>query len=38
VREAARAVFRPERMSVVAVGLLRSAEEQKLEKLVRSFG
>jgi predicted Zn-dependent peptidase len=38
VREAARSVFRPEKLSVVAVGLLRSADEQKLEKLVRGFG
>jgi predicted Zn-dependent peptidase len=38
VREAARSVFRPDRMSVVAVGLLRSADEQKLEKLARGFG
>lgn len=38
VREAARVVFRPDRLSVVAVGLLRSADEQKLEKLVRGFG
>lgn len=38
VREAARTVFRPERLSVVAVGLLRLSDEQKLEKQVRSFG
>jgi predicted Zn-dependent peptidase len=38
VREAARAVFRQDRMSVVAVGLLRSSDEQRLEKQVRSFG
>jgi len=38
VREAARAVFRPERLSVVAVGLLRPSEEAKLERAVRSFG
>ncbi|MGK3982229.1 pitrilysin family protein [Sorangium sp. So ce136] len=38
VRDAARALFRPERLTVVAVGLLRSSEEAKLEKAVRSFG
>ncbi|KYF82451.1 hypothetical protein BE17_26030 [Sorangium cellulosum] len=38
VRDAARALFRPERLTVVAVGLLRSSEETKLEKAVRSFG
>ncbi|HSN97998.1 MAG TPA: pitrilysin family protein [Candidatus Nanopelagicales bacterium] len=38
VREAARAIFRPERLSVVAVGLLRSSEESKLERAIRSFG
>lgn len=38
VRDAARAMFRPERLSVVAVGLLRASEEAKLEKTVRSFG
>jgi predicted Zn-dependent peptidase len=38
VREAARAMFRPERLTVVAVGLLRAAEEAKLEKAVRAFG
>jgi predicted Zn-dependent peptidase len=38
VRDAARAVFRGDRLSVVAVGLLRSSEEQRLEKLVRGFG
>ncbi|KYF98995.1 M16 family metallopeptidase [Sorangium sp. So ce394] len=38
VRDAARALFRPERLTVVAVGLLRSAEEAKLEKAVRAFG
>jgi predicted Zn-dependent peptidase len=38
VREAARAIFRPERLSVVAVGLLRPSEEAKLERAVRSFG
>lgn len=38
VREAARAIFRPERLSVVAVGLLRASEQAKLERVVRSFG
>jgi predicted Zn-dependent peptidase len=38
VREVARAIFRPERLSVVAVGLLKSSEEAKLERAVRSFG
>ncbi|WP_438020134.1 pitrilysin family protein [Sorangium sp. So ce315] len=38
VRDAARALFRPERLTVVAVGLLRASEEAKLEKAVRSFG
>lgn len=38
VREAARVIFRPERMSVVAVGLLRASEQAKLERVVRSFG
>jgi predicted Zn-dependent peptidase len=37
VRAAAEAVFRPERLSVVAVGLLREAEERKLDKLVKGF-
>src|SRR5262245_60022025 len=37
VREAARTIFRPERLSVVAVGLLKAAEEAKLERAVRSF-
>lgn len=38
VREAALAIFRPERLSVVAVGLLRASEQAKLERVVRSFG
>ncbi|EYF00837.1 M16 family metallopeptidase [Chondromyces apiculatus] len=38
VQAAARAIFRPERLSVVAVGLLRSSEEARLEKVVRNFG
>jgi predicted Zn-dependent peptidase len=37
VKAAAQAVFRPDRMSVVAVGLLTNAEQQKLEKAVRTF-
>ena len=37
VRAAAELVFRPERLSVVAVGLLSEAEEKKLEKAVRAF-
>ncbi|MFO0761846.1 MAG: pitrilysin family protein [Byssovorax sp.] len=37
VREAARAVFRADRMSVVAVGMLSEVEERKLEKLVKGF-
>jgi len=38
VREAARTIFRPERLTVVAVGLLRPSEESKLERAIRSFG
>ena len=34
VRAAAEAVFRADRMSVVAVGLLRDADERKLEKVL----
>jgi predicted Zn-dependent peptidase len=37
VRDAAQAVFRADRLSMVAVGLLSEAEEKRLEKLVRSF-
>jgi predicted Zn-dependent peptidase len=37
VRAAAEAVFRGDRLSVVAVGLLEDADERKLEKLVRGF-
>jgi predicted Zn-dependent peptidase len=37
VRAAAETVFRPDRMSVVAVGLLSEAEERKLERAVRAF-
>ena len=38
VREAAHRIFRPERLTVVAVGLLRASEEAKLERAVRCFG
>jgi predicted Zn-dependent peptidase len=38
VRDAAQRIFRPERMSVVAVGLLNRAEEGRMEKAVRAFG
>ena len=37
VRDAAQAVFRPEGLSVVAVGLLREAEERRLEKAIKAF-
>jgi predicted Zn-dependent peptidase len=37
VRDAAERVFRPERLTVIAVGLLSSTEEHRLEKAVRSF-
>ena len=37
VRNAAELVFRPERLSVVAVGLLSESEEKKLERAVRGF-
>jgi predicted Zn-dependent peptidase len=37
VRSAAEAVFRGDRLSVVAVGLLNDSEEKRLEKVVRSF-
>jgi predicted Zn-dependent peptidase len=37
VRAAAQAVFRADRMSVIAVGLLSEAEERKLERAVRAF-
>lgn len=37
VREAALAVFQPERLCVVAVGLLKPAEELKLERIVKGF-
>lgn len=38
VRDAAQRIFRPERLTVVAVGLLRASEEAKLERAVRAFG
>src|SRR5262249_21220226 len=37
VRDAAQLVFRPDRLTVVAVGLLTAAEEHRLEKAVRGF-
>jgi predicted Zn-dependent peptidase len=37
VRAAAEAVFRPDRLTVVAVGLLSEAEEKKLERVVKGF-
>jgi len=37
VRDAAQTVFRPERLSAVAVGLLTEAEERRLEKAIKSF-
>jgi len=37
VRAAAEAVFRADRMSVVAVGLMEELDERKLEKLVKAF-
>jgi predicted Zn-dependent peptidase len=37
VRAAAEAVFRADRLSVVAVGLLSEGDERKLERLVRGF-
>ncbi len=38
VRDAAQRIFRPERMSVVAVGMLKRSEEAKMEKVVLGFG
>jgi predicted Zn-dependent peptidase len=38
VRSVAELMFQPDRLSVVAVGLLSEAEERRLEKLVRGFG
>jgi predicted Zn-dependent peptidase len=37
VRDAAQAVFRPERLSAVAVGLLSESEERRLEKAIKAF-
>jgi predicted Zn-dependent peptidase len=37
VRAAAELVFQPERLSVVAVGLLSESDEKKLERAVRGF-
>ncbi|MFT3770942.1 MAG: pitrilysin family protein [Minicystis sp.] len=37
VRAAAQSVFRADRMTVVAVGLLSESDERKLEKLVKGF-
>jgi predicted Zn-dependent peptidase len=37
VRAAAELIFQPERLSVVAVGLLSESEEKKLERAVRAF-
>ncbi len=37
VRDAAQSVFRPERLSAVAVGLLTEAEERRLEKAIKGF-
>lgn len=38
VRDAAQRVFRPERLSVMAVGLLKDADVTRLEKSVRTLG
>jgi predicted Zn-dependent peptidase len=38
VRDAAQRIFRPERMSVVAVGMLKRSEEAKMDKVVQGFG
>lgn len=37
VRDAAQVVFRPERLSAVAVGLLSELEERRLEKAIKAF-
>jgi hypothetical protein len=37
VRAAAELVLRPDRLSVVAVGLLSESEEKKMERAVRGF-
>ncbi|HRI71272.1 MAG TPA: pitrilysin family protein [Polyangium sp.] len=38
VRDAAQRIFCPERMGVVAVGMLKRSEETKMEKVVQGFG
>ncbi|MEZ4312969.1 MAG: insulinase family protein, partial [Polyangiaceae bacterium] len=38
VRDAAQKVFRPERLSITAVGLLRDSDVTRLEKAVRALG
>lgn len=38
VRDAAQRIFRPERMAVVAVGMLKRSEETKMDKMVQAFG
>lgn len=38
VRDAAQRIFRPERMGVVAVGMLKRSEESRMEKVVLGFG
>jgi predicted Zn-dependent peptidase len=38
VRDAAQQIFRADRMSVVAVGMLKRSEESKMEKVVQGFG
>lgn len=38
VRRAAETIFRPERLSAVAVGMLKSGEQQKLERAIKAFG
>ena len=37
VRDAAQTVFRPDRLSAVAVGLLSEVEERRLEKAIKAF-
>lgn len=37
IREAAQRIFRPEKLSAVAVGMLERADEQKVEKLIKGF-
>lgn len=38
VRDAAQRIFRPERMGVVAVGMLKRSQESKMDKIVQGFG